>query len=97
MALTKDAAEKFKEFLDGKTNMYVRLSVIREGSTGFAYDLKLDDAPLSDRDLTDSTSGFMLVVDTKSSFYLDGATIDWVSGSGATSGFKFDNPNAINK
>lgn len=66
-----------------------------DGQTGFMYDLKIDDVAPSGTDLLDDTNGFLMVTDVKSSFYLDGATIDWETRPDGSAGFKFDNPNAI--
>jgi iron-sulfur cluster insertion protein len=95
VSVTDAASEKMKSFLNGDQKAYIRLSVKHDGPTGFMYDLKIDDAAPNATDLLDDTNGFLLVTDTKSSLYLDGATIDWETRPDGSAGFKFDNPNAI--
>jgi Fe-S cluster assembly iron-binding protein IscA len=58
------------------------------------YDLQVDDT-MNDSDFVDDSNGFRLVVDPKSSIYLEGATIDWQTQADGTTGFKFHNPNAV--
>jgi iron-sulfur cluster insertion protein len=94
--LTDSAIAKFKEFLGAEPTKHIRLSVKNEGPTGFMYDLKSDDS-INDSDFVDRSHGFLLVVDPKSSIYLDGATIDWHTQADGQAGFKFDNPNAVEK
>jgi iron-sulfur cluster insertion protein len=92
--LTDSATAKFKEFLAAEPTKHIRLSVKNEGPTGFVYDLQIDDS-IDDSDFVDRSHGFTLVVDPKSSLYLDGATIDWQTQPDGQAGFKFDNPNAV--
>jgi iron-sulfur cluster assembly accessory protein len=94
--LTDSAESQFKEFLAAEPTKHIRLSVKNEGPTGFIYDLQIDDS-INDSDFVDKSHGFMLVVDPKSSIYLDGATIDWQTQSDGQAGFKFDNPNAVER
>jgi iron-sulfur cluster assembly accessory protein len=97
VSVTGAAGEKMKSFLNGDQNSYIRLSVKNDGPTGFMYDLKIDDVKPTDSDIVDDSNGFLLITDTKSSLYLDGATIDWETRPDGSAGFKFDNPNAIEK
>jgi iron-sulfur cluster assembly accessory protein len=94
--LTDSAAAKFKEFLAAEPTKHIRLSVKNEGPTGFMYDLQIDES-INDSDFVDRSHGFALVVDPKSSLYLKGATIDWQTQPDGQAGFKFDNPNAVQK
>ncbi len=94
--LTDSAESKFKEFLAAEPTKHIRLSVKSEGPTGFMYDLQIDDS-IDDSDFVDKSHGFTLVVDPKSSIYLDGATIDWQAQPDGQAGFKFDNPNAVER
>jgi iron-sulfur cluster assembly protein len=94
--LTDAAVAKFKEFLAAEPTKHIRLSVKNEGSTGFMYDLQIDDS-IDETDFVDNFYGFALVVDPKSSIYLDGATIDWQTQPDGQAGFKFENPNAVEK
>lgn len=92
--LTEAATTKFKEVLATEPTKHIRLSVKNEGPTGFMYDLKIDDS-INDSDFVDRSYGFILVVDPKSSLYLEGSTIDWQTQPDGQAGFKFNNPNAL--
>jgi iron-sulfur cluster assembly protein len=92
--LTEAAVSKLKEFLVAEPTKHIRLSVKGEGSTGFRYDLRIDDW-FDPSDFVDKSHGFTLVVDPKSAIYLEGATIDWQTSPDGQAGFKFDNPNAV--
>jgi iron-sulfur cluster assembly accessory protein len=93
--LTDAAIAKFVAFLNDTPNDHIRLSVKREGPTGFMYDLQIESPPWGDNDLVDRSNGFTIVVSPRDSIYLDGATIDWETRPDGTEGFKFNNPNAI--
>ncbi len=93
--LTDSAVAKFFEFLKDTPDAHIRLSVKREGPSGFMYDLKIEPTPWSDQDLVDQSHGFAIAVPPRDFIYLDGATIDWESRPDGTAGFKFHNPNAI--
>jgi len=93
--LTDAAVAKFAAFLSDAPSDHIRLSVKRDGPTGFMYDLQIESPPWSDDDLVDQSNGFTLVVSPRDSTYLDGATIDWETRPDGTEGFKFHNPNAI--
>lgn len=92
--LTDSATAKFKEFLAAEPTKHIRLSVKNDGPTGFMYDLQIDES-ITDSDFVDRSHGFTLVVDPKSSLYLEGVTIDWQTQSDGQAGFKFENPNAV--
>lgn len=93
--LTDPAVAKFVAYLEDSPGDHIRLSVKREGPTGFMYDLQLESPPWSDEDFVDQSHGFAIVVSPRDSIYLDGATIDWETRPDGTEGFKFHNPNAI--
>jgi iron-sulfur cluster insertion protein len=92
--LSDSAVTKFKEFLAGDAMKHIRLSVKDEGPTGFKYDLQIVDS-IGESDFVDRSHGFTLVVDPKSSIYLEGASIDWLIQPDGQEGFIFDNPNAL--
>jgi iron-sulfur cluster assembly accessory protein len=94
--VTDAAAAKFKEALAAEPTKHIRLSVKQEGPTGFMYDLQFDDS-VDEVDFVDNSHGFAIVVDPKSSILLEGATIDWLTQPNGKAGFKFDNPNAVER
>jgi len=93
--LTDAAVDKFVAFLKDSPDGHIRLSVKRDGPTGFMYDLQVESSPWTDEDFVDQSHGFALVVSPPDSIYLDGATIDWETRPDGTEGFKFHNPNAV--
>lgn len=94
--LTNAAAAKLKEFLAAEPTKHIRLSVKSGGTTGFMYDMQIDQT-INDTDLIDRSHGFTLVVDPRSSLFLEGATLDWQTQSDGQAGFKFENPNAVSQ
>jgi iron-sulfur cluster assembly protein len=92
--VTPAAVIRLKEALAAEPSKHVRVSVKQGGSTGFMYDLQIDDS-IDEEDFVDTSNGFTLVIDQTSSFFLEGATIDWQTQPDGRSGFKFDNPNAL--
>ncbi|HEX6986988.1 MAG TPA: iron-sulfur cluster assembly accessory protein [Planctomycetaceae bacterium] len=92
--LTEAAADKVREFQRQQEGSLLRVSVEGDGSTGFLYDLRLDDE-VGDKDIFGDSHGVSVVVDRSSAFYLEGTTIDWRTTPDGRSGFWFDNPNAL--
>lgn len=92
--LTDAAVSKFKEVLAAEPTKHIRLSIKNEGPTGFMYDLQIDDT-IHESDFVDQSQGITLVVDARSSIFLEGATIDWQIQPDGQAGFKFENPNAV--
>jgi iron-sulfur cluster assembly accessory protein len=77
---------------DGDT-MVLRVAIQGGGCSGFQYGLGFDtQAAEGDHELT--LQGVNVVVDQFSAPYLQGATIDYLTGL-QESGFKIDNPNAV--
>lgn len=95
VTLTDSAAAKFQGFLADFPGDHIRLSIKRDGPTGFTYDLQVESPPWGNDDIVDRSHGFVLVVAPQDSLYLDGATIDWETRADGTAGFKFHNPNAV--
>ena len=68
----------------------IRLGVRTTGCSGLAYVLEYIDK-LNPEDVSYEQNGFVIVVDPKSSAYLDGLEIDYVR-QGLNEGFEFNNP-----
>jgi iron-sulfur cluster assembly accessory protein len=85
--MVKDAMER-----EGLQGYGIRVGVQGGGCSGFQYSMDFENAP-REGDVSVQQDGITLFVDAMSSMYLQGVTIDYVTGlQGA--GFKFDNPNA---
>jgi iron-sulfur cluster assembly protein len=68
----------------------IRLGVRTTGCSGLAYVLEYIDA-VNPEDIAFEQDGFVIVVDPKSSVYLDGLEVDYVR-QGLNEGFEFNNP-----
>jgi iron-sulfur cluster assembly accessory protein len=95
VALTPTAAEKIRELMaedpEGESSV-LRVAIQGGGCSGFQYGLGFDTGP-AEGDETLELHGVTVVVDPYSAPYLQGATIDFLTGL-TESGFKIDNPNA---
>ncbi len=95
LSLTEPAAAKIKELLaeepDGEA-LVLRVAIQGGGCSGFQYGLGFDAGPAEDDELI-QMHGVTVVVDPFSAPYLQGATVDFLTGL-QESGFKIDNPNA---
>lgn len=96
MSLTETAATKIKELLaeepDGEPCV-LRVAVQGGGCSGFEYALGFDQGA-QPGDHETELHGVRMVVDPFSAPYLQGATIDYLTGL-QESGFKIDNPNVV--
>jgi len=94
LTLTKGAAEMAKAAMqrEGLVEHALRVAVVGGGCSGFQYSLSFDRSPRTD-DVVVEQNGVRLFVDSTSLPYLQGMTIDYVSGLHGA-GFKFLNPNA---
>jgi iron-sulfur cluster assembly accessory protein len=94
--LTPSAAAKVREFFDAEAapadSAGLRMSVLPGGCSGFKYGLSIEESPLDD-DLVLETSGVRVFVDPFSAPYLNGVEVDYVTTM-QSSGFAFKNPNA---
>ena len=70
----------------------LRLGVVGGGCSGFSYTMTFDNQPKAD-DTVIEVGGIRVLVDAASLEYVDGTTLDYVSGLHG-SGFKFENPKA---
>jgi len=68
----------------------IRLGVKTTGCSGLAYVLEYVDT-VNPEDISYKQDGFVIVVDLKSSVYLEGLEIDYVR-QGLNEGFEFNNP-----
>jgi iron-sulfur cluster assembly accessory protein len=93
LSLTESAAAKIKQLLVDEPDVEVlRIAIQGGGCSGFQYGLGFDTEP-AEGDLELTLEGVNVVVDPFSVPYLQGATIDFLTGL-QESGFKIDNPNA---
>lgn len=96
IVLTDKAVEMVRDAMqrEGLAGYGIRVGVQGGGCSGFQYSMDFEEKA-KDGDVTLEQSGIKLYVDSMSSMYLQGVTIDYVQGlQGA--GFKFNNPNAKN-
>ena len=94
ITLTDKARSMVKQFLaedEEADSKALRVFVEGGGCAGFQYGLTIDER--RDGDLVFPIDGFRVVVDEKSSIYLNGAQVDFVE-EGLQSGFKVENPNS---
>ena len=96
LTLTDAAAVEVRKFMAEEKvspeTAGLRIGVLPGGCSGFKYSLNIEERPLDD-DLVFDTTGIRIFVDGFSAQYLTGVTIDYVS-SMQGSGFTFNNPNA---
>jgi len=94
ITLTEAAAEMAKVAMqrEGLANAALRVSVVGGGCSGFSYNLGFDETVRAD-DTVIEQHGVRVLIDATSGQYLQGMTIDYVSGLHGA-GFKFLNPNA---
>ena len=93
VTLTARAAEKVKEIRVAEKiqdGYALRLKVLGDGCSGFAYDLYFDQP--QDIDQAFESNGVKMLCDQMSLMYLMGTEIDYLE-SLQGSGFKFSNPN----
>jgi len=93
--LTPTAVAKFREAQKQDGKPFLRVAVVFGGTTGFMYDLTFDDRIDDENDYIDEVDGIMVIVDKRSSLFLEGATIDWQVSPDGQQGFHFENPNAV--
>jgi iron-sulfur cluster assembly accessory protein len=92
---TPQALAKLREVQSKDGKPYLRVLVKSGGSTGYMYDMKMDDQYDPKSDFLNEQESIKIIVDMRSSLYLDGTTIDWQTTPDGRQGFKFDNPNAV--
>ena len=92
--VTEKAAEQIKKIMDkeGLRDHGLRVAVIGGGCSGMSYKLQFDKESTQD-DKVYEQGGVRIIVDKKSSIFLNGTTLDFSDGLNGT-GFTFSNPNA---
>jgi iron-sulfur cluster assembly protein len=91
ISVTEIAAKKIKQNLIKRgQGIGIRLGVRTTGCSGLAYVLEYVDN-VNPEDILYEQDKFVIVVDPKSSAYLDGLEIDYVR-RGLNEGFEFNNP-----
>ena len=92
ISVTERANKKIQSNLSKRgQGMGIRLGVRTTGCSGLAYVLEYVDA-VNPEDIAYEHDGFVVVVDPKSSAYLDGLEVDYVR-QGLNEVFEFSNPN----
>ena len=91
ISVTEIAAKKIVANLNKRgQGLGIRLGVRTTGCSGLAYVLEYIDKVNSD-DMAFEQDGFVIVIDPKSSVYLEGLEVDYVR-QGLNEGFEFTNP-----
>ncbi len=78
---------------DEPSGTYFRVEVLGGGCSGFQYNYKLDQSPITDADTVIEQGGCKVVVDDVSMGLLAGSQLDFVEDLGSA-GFEIKNPNA---
>lgn len=95
--ITEEAAaqvKRFKEEQQFSDDAFLRIGVTSGGCSGLSYSLAFDDNFDGSKDTRYDQHGVSVVVDKKSSIFLDGTKVDWHS-SLDRQGFTFENPNVV--
>ncbi len=95
--LTDKAVEAVRNALkeENREGEGLRIAVVGGGCSGFQYSLQFETEE-REGDVTWDLGDLKVYLDAMSAPYLQGATVDFVTGPGGT-GFKFDNPNAVRR
>lgn len=95
ITITENAVVKIKDILAEENNPALKLRVFVQGGgcSGMQYGFTLDDTQAED-DWDIEVNGVTVYVDSMSSNYLQGATIDYVESEMGSS-FSIKNPNAV--
>jgi iron-sulfur cluster assembly protein len=94
ITLTKGAVQEVKRLLQAQNmpDAGLRVGVHGGGCSGLSYDMSFDNK-ISEHDHVFEVDGLKVIVDLKSSLYLQGTTLDFVN-SLTGGGLQFINPNA---
>ncbi len=99
ITVTEKASREVKRLIEGRgagEKLYLRLSVLGGGCSGFQHKLDLDTETDPAADELFEFHGVQVVVDKRSFEYLDGSTVDFHDDLNRC-GFGIDNPNAKSK
>jgi iron-sulfur cluster assembly protein len=91
LKLTKSAETKIISLLPAGS--FLRIRIAGGGCSGLTYNLSIEKAEPGNSDIKIVESGITIVIDKKSSFFLDGVEIDFSDGLNGK-GFEFNNPRA---
>ena len=95
LEVTEAAARAIRRYLDdhgAPSGAGLRVGIRGGGCSGLSYFLDVENTP-AERDKVIESYGVQIFVDPKSMLYLQGTTLDFVTGL-MESGFKFINPRA---
>jgi iron-sulfur cluster assembly protein len=94
ITLTENAVKEVKRLIEvqDQKDLGLRVGVKGGGCSGMSYTLNFEPG-VREHDQVLEVEGVKVVVDSKSLLYLEGTTLDYVSGLNG-SGFKFNNPTA---
>ncbi|MEO1228502.1 MAG: iron-sulfur cluster assembly accessory protein [Myxococcota bacterium] len=87
------AIQKYLEDHEAPEGSGLRIGVRGGGCSGLSYFLDVDDTPTENDKVIDAPLGVKVFIDPKSMLFLQGSTLDYVTGL-MESGFKFVNPQA---
>jgi iron-sulfur cluster assembly protein len=91
--ITKDASVKINELKVREANgEFLRIRITGGGCNGLSYHMKFVEQGKKG-DILVNTEGTQVLVDSKTTLYLRGTTLDY-SNKLVAGGFKFSNPNA---
>lgn len=97
IVITENAAAEVKRIIESQKfedETMLRIGISAGGCSGFSYSLGFDKNFDEKVDAKNEQHGVQVVVDKKSSLYLEGTTLDFYEGI-EKRGFTFDNPNAV--
>ena len=93
MRVTKDASVKINELKVREANgEFLRIRITGGGCNGLSYHMKFVEQGKKG-DILVNSEGIQVLVDSKTTLYLRGTTLDY-SNKLVAGGFKFSNPNA---
>lgn len=96
VAVTEAASKAIMKFLkehDAPEGAGLRIGVRGGGCSGLSYFLDVETTTQESDKVIDAPLGVRVFIDPKSLLFLQGSTLDYVTGL-MESGFKFDNPKA---